>query len=69
MKEFDVTITETLRKTVSVEAASIEEAEQFVSDQWHSSEYILDADDFEGVTFSAGCSRSRRSRFEKEPER
>lgn len=69
MKEFNVTITETLKKTVSVEAESLEEAEQLVSDQWHNSEYILDADDFEGVTFSAGRSRSHRSRFEKEPER
>lgn len=52
MKEFDVTITETLRKTVSVKAESLEEAEQLVSDQWHNSEYILDADDFEGATFT-----------------
>ena len=35
MKEFDVTITETLKLTVSVEASSKEEAQQMVSDQWH----------------------------------
>ena len=35
MKEFDVTITETLKLTVSVEASSKEEARQMVSDQWH----------------------------------
>ena len=34
MKEFDVTITETLKLTVSVEASSKEEAQQMVSDQW-----------------------------------
>lgn len=33
MKEFDVTITETLKLTVSVEASSKEEAQQMVSDQ------------------------------------
>ncbi len=51
MREYDVTITETLRKTVTVEAESMEEAEQIVSDQWNNSEYILDADDFIDVSF------------------
>lgn len=50
-KEFDVIITETLRKKVTVEAESPVEAEQLVSDMWHNSEYILDADDFVGVEF------------------
>lgn len=69
MREFDVTITETLKKTVTVEAENREEAEQLVSDRWHRSDYILDAEDFEGVTFSGGRSRPHRSRFEKESER
>lgn len=51
-KEFDVTITEVLKKTVTVEADSLEEAEQMVSDDWHKGEYILDADDFVDVEFS-----------------
>lgn len=45
-KEFNVTITETLRKTVTVEAESLLDAEQMVSADWHKGEYILDADDF-----------------------
>lgn len=53
MKEYDVTITETSKMTVTVEADSPEEAEQKVSDNWHSSEYILDADHFTGVDFEA----------------
>lgn len=69
MKEFEVTITETLKKSVTVEADSREEAKQLVSDRWHNSDYILDADDFQGVTFSTGHSRPNRSRFDKEQER
>ena len=53
MREYNVTITETLRKTVTVEAESIAEAEQMVNDAWHNSEYILDADDFVGVEFES----------------
>lgn len=52
-KTFEVTITETLKLTVEVKANSREEAEQFVSDRWHDSEYILDADNFVGVDFEA----------------
>jgi len=54
MREYDVTITETLRKTVTVEAESMAEAEQKVNDAWHNSEYILDAEDFVGVEFESG---------------
>lgn len=53
LQEFDVTITETLKMTVNVEAASREEAEQMVSDGWRNSEYILDADNFTDVEFEA----------------
>ena len=42
LKEFDVTITETLKLTVSVEASSKEEAEQMVSDQWRAGDHVLD---------------------------
>ena len=38
---------------VEVEAESPEEAEQSVSDQWYKGEYILDADNFVEVDFSA----------------
>ena len=49
---FAVTITETLQLTVEVEAKDKQEAEQLVSDKWHNSEYILDADNFIGVEFN-----------------
>ncbi len=53
MKEFDVTITETLKLTVSVEASSKEEAEQMVNDQWHAGDHVLDADNFVDVEFES----------------
>lgn len=40
MKEYDVTITETLEMTVSVEAESREEAQQIASDNWKNGDYI-----------------------------
>ena len=51
-KPFKVTITETLKKTVEVEAKNQHEAEQIVSENWNNSEYILDADNFVGVEFA-----------------
>ena len=51
MKEYDVTITETLEKTVTVEAASKAEAEEMVRQQYYNSEYILDSENFTGVDF------------------
>ena len=45
-RRFKVTIIETLRRTVEVEAGDQHEAEQVVSDGLHNSKYILDADDF-----------------------
>ena len=39
MKEYDVTITETLKMTVTVEAESQLEAEQMVSDNWRGQFY------------------------------
>ncbi len=51
MKEYEITISETLKKSVTVKADSIEEAKQLVSDKWNNSEYILDADDFTEVIF------------------
>ena len=51
LREFEVRITETLQKTVVVEACDRQEAKQIVSDNWKNSEYILDADSFVGVEF------------------
>jgi hypothetical protein len=50
-KEYRVLITETLQKTVIVEAASEQEAHQRVSDAWKNAEYILGEDHFQGVEF------------------
>ena len=39
MKKFDVEITETLQRTVTVEAASQEEAERMVDRGWRDGDY------------------------------
>ena len=51
--KFMVTITETLKRTVEVEAGNQYEAEQTVSDGWHNSKYILGSEDFSDVNFEA----------------
>ena len=66
MKEFDVTITETLRLTVSVEASSKEEAEQMVNDQWRAGDHVLDADNFVDVEFESNDGKEISA--EREPE-
>ena len=60
MKTYEITITETLQKTVEVEANSREEAERRVEENWNNSEYILDADSFVGVDFSARSNERSR---------
>ena len=60
MKTYEVTITETLQMTVEVEAASREQAEELVEQRWNDSEYILDAEAFKGVDFSARAKERRR---------
>ena len=52
-RKFRVTITETSKMTIEVEADDQQQAEQIVSDGWHRSEYVLDADNFVGVEFEA----------------
>ena len=51
MKKFDVEITETLQRTVTVEAASQEEAERMVDRGWCNGDYVLNAEDYVGVDF------------------
>ena len=46
MKKFDVEITETLQRKVSVEAASQEDAERMVTQAWNNQDYVLDSSDF-----------------------
>ena len=57
MKEYDIKITETLEKTVTVEAASHEEAEEQVRQAYYDSEYILDSENFTGVEFGTEAER------------
>ena len=52
-KRFKVTITETLKRTVEVEADEQQQAEQIVSADWRLGGYILDASDFTEVEFEA----------------
>ena len=66
MKEFDVTITETLKLTVSVEASSKEEAKQMVNDQWRAGDHVLDADNFVDVEFESNDGKEISA--EREPE-
>ena len=52
-RKFKVTITETLKRMVEVDADDQYDAEQMVSDGWHNSKYILGSEDFDGVEFEA----------------
>ena len=52
-KKYRVEITETLKLVVEVEADNPDQAEQIVFDAWHNSEYILGAENFDGVEFKA----------------
>lgn len=51
MKEYDVKITETLEKTVTVQTESHDAAEEQVRAAYYNSEYILDSENFTGVAF------------------
>ena len=64
MKTYEVTITETLQKTVEVEADSRLEAEALVESRWNNSEYTLDSDSLVGVDFSARSNERSRD-FER----
>lgn len=65
MKEFDVMITETLERKVTVEAASWEDAERMVLDAWNHEDYILGAEDFSGVDFKAVKERELSAQKDK----
>lgn len=65
MNTYKVKITETLEKVVEVEAENRHEAEQSVADAWHKSDYILDAEDFKGVTFKAEPPARKRESYER----
>ena len=50
-KQYKVLITETLQKTVLVEATSEQGAHTRAADAWKNAEYLLDAECFQGVEF------------------
>ena len=64
MKKFDVEITETLQRTVSVEADSRAEAERLVTEAWNNEDYVLDSTDFVGVDLSLLFYQLSRRTFE-----
>jgi len=49
VKTYEVTITETLQKTVEIEASCHAEAENLVRTEWENGVHVLDADAFTGV--------------------
>lgn len=53
MKMYEVTITETLQRTILIRAECQEEAEEAIEDTWKEERYVLNADDFVGVKFEA----------------
>ncbi|MCD8195777.1 MAG: DUF3846 domain-containing protein [Lachnospiraceae bacterium] len=57
MKEYDITIAETLKKTVTVEAENSEEAQEIVEDRWRDGEYVLDAESFSEVDYFVEAER------------
>ena len=57
MKEFDINITETLEKKVTVEAETRADAEEKVRQSYYNSEIILDSENFTGVDFKTGGER------------
>ena len=58
MKEYQVQIKETLAITVTVEAESAAQAKEIVEKQYDNSDYILDAEHFQGVTFTIPKNRN-----------
>lgn len=61
MKTYKVTITETLKMEVEIQADSIADAEEMISEKWNDGEYVLDADHFVGADFQAEPVQKQRS--------
>ena len=59
MKVFHVAVTETLSRTISVQADNPNDAFLIVRNAWRNSEFVLDAGDFFDVDFNVvGISQS-----------
>jgi len=65
LREFEVTITETLEKVVTVMAKNQCEAEEIVQDEWDNQVHILDADNYVGVKFDAAPAKPELTRGSK----
>ena len=59
MKEYSVRITETLAMTVTVEADSAAQAREIAESEWNNETHVLDAENFQGVTFTIPKERNR----------
>ena len=51
--KYQVTVTETLERVVTVDANSPAEAEEMIEEQWERADLVLDAEDFVYVAFKA----------------
>ena len=51
MKEYEVKIQEIWEKIITISAMSPQQAEQAVSYMWSVGEFVLDVDNFAGVSF------------------
>ena len=58
MKEYDIKIIETLERTVTVKAESVDDAKAQVEEEWGKSLHVLDSEDFAGVEFTMQDERS-----------
>ena len=65
MNIYKVKITETLEKVVEVEARNKREAEQIVCTEYHNEKYVLDADNFARVNFTAELPARKRESYER----
>lgn len=54
IRQYNIIILEHLKRVVSVEAASWEEAKAKAERAWKDGEYVLGSDDFAGVSFNTG---------------
>ncbi len=61
MKEYEVTVTELLQKTVTVEADSQEEAQKIAEGMWCDGKIYLDYGDYTGVEYRVGDGKEKEA--------
>lgn len=66
MKRYYVSVTETLKKVVSVDAESEEEAEEKVQDAYDGCDIILESDDFTGKVVQVESDQQFYADYEKD---